>query len=354
MKPEEELRSRIDTLPEWKKQWVKEAAAPLLREHFFAVTKPRWKEIDRRMKEVQEQTAVQAGFRDYAEVKRHVEWTRFGTPETAQLEAQVKRYQRLAEPRLDELMQQKNTIAAQQNILECRLAADKADMLDRYTRYAIRNVKQILANGHLIMECDIEGLYKGMMDVIPEEMIHKLKNGLDKNEAAAQLFSEDLLILDKFQTLVLENGQVIDGFVNNRMSSIQYLHRYQLIDMDGQRIVLNKLPDGFDHKLALFTDTAIEFNGKMCLNVEYMRPRSELERSRLSDIQLTTTDVPYIRCKVDDVQQMRVRLDDKDKELYDRSKPLWGINPAAELTKVFAEKYYADVLGQEMKNSIKR
>ena len=117
MKPEEELRSRIDTLPEWKKQWVKEAAAPLLREHFFAVTKPRWKEIDRRMKEVQEQTAVQAGFRDYAEVKRHVEWTRFGTPETAQLEAQVKRYQRLAEPRLDELMQQKNTIAAQQTSL---------------------------------------------------------------------------------------------------------------------------------------------------------------------------------------------------------------------------------------------
>lgn len=354
MKSEQELRSRIDNLPEWKKQWVKEAAAPFTREHFFAVTKPRWKEIDTRMKETQEQAAKEAGFRDFTEVKGHIEWTRFGTPETALLEKRIKTVEQSVSDRMSVLLREKNEVAAKQEALEYRLLAEKADMLDRYTRYAIRNVKQILANGHLIMECDIDGLSKDMMALIPEALAKAIKGGLPKEEAAAQLFSGELLMLDKYRKVVLENGQVIDAFIHNRRSSFQYRHQYQLADVEGQRMVLNKLPDDFDHKLALYTDTPIEFNGSMSLNVEYMRPRVELERARLSEIQLTTGDIPYIRCKVDDVQQMRVRMDEKDKALYTDAKNLWGIRTAAELSKVFAEKYYADTLEQDMKRTISR
>lgn len=349
-------REQIENLPEWKKQWVREAAGPQVREYFFTVTKPKWKEFDQQMKDVQDEAARQAGFTDYAEVKRHLEWTRFGTSATAQLEERIKKVEQTTQSELKRLMNEKNFIAARQEEYEYYLSAVKADMLEKYIRYAVKNVKQILANGHMIMECDIDGISDGMMCVIPEESVKALKAGESKYQIAAKLHSGELLALDKHRTLVLENGQVINGYVNNRIGPKHYEHQYMMAVENGKRIVLNGTSDEYDHTLNLFTNTPISFNGENSLKVEYMRPSVELERSRISEIQITTADTPYIRCKIDDVQQMRVQIDESDKALYTNAKTVWGIKAAAEITKMFAEKYYADCLSQEqeLEQTIKR
>lgn len=349
-----ENRSLVDNLPEWKRQWVKEAASVETREYFFAVTKPGWKDVERRKSEVLEQAAQKAGFSDYKTVKGYIEWTKFGTPETEELERRIKAVNADSSAKIVELMKEQNAVTDRQEEKEYQVSAEKARLLERYTQYAITNIKQIMANGHLLMECDIEGVGKGLMSMVPKALVQELKNGLSKKEVAAQVFSGELLMMDKQRSLVLENGQIVKGFVNNRMGASNYDYQYQMAEVEGQRVVLNKTPDEYDHTLTFFTNTPIHFNGEKQLKVEYMRPVVELERARMSDIQITTSGTPYIRCKIDDVQQMREKMSAHDKALYDNAKTLWGIKAAAELTKVFAEKYYADTLGQELNRSMKR
>ena len=345
-------KDKIDRLPQWKQDWVKEAAAPVVREYFLNVTKPAWKAVDNKIKSVNDRTAREAGFADYNEVKQHLEWIKVGMSATDGLGERLKKFTDAIPARLKELLEEKNALTNSQEIFEYRIRGQKADLLEKYITHAIKHVNQILANGRLIMECDIDGIDKGMIVRVPEALAKALKAGTPKNEVAGEIFSGTLLALDKYRTVILEHGQVLDGYVNDIPGTNHYDHSYCLQNRNGEYFVLDKAPENNVYSVNLFTDTPISFNGEKELKVAAMRPKVELER--VTNVKVTIDKKPHIRCCIDGVQQMREQMTKEDKALYANAKTVFGKDAAEKVGRMLAEKYYSESLGIDRTITMKR